>query len=77
MINYVMECLERQEILLIGIVWIGHTLTPDIYAHQQIIEDIGVKEFKSDIDGSSYYRRFELNHLGQPICINEYSTRIA
>ena len=26
MINYVTECLERQEILMIGIVWIGHTL---------------------------------------------------
>ena len=77
MINYTIECLEQQEILLVGIIWIGHTLQSDMYSHKQIMDEIGIKEIKSEIDGSEYFPRFELNHLGQAICINEYSARIA
>ena len=28
-------------------------------------------------DESTFYPWFELNHLGQPICLNEYATHIA
>ena len=66
-----------KEILLIGIYWIGHYLTPEAdmdilsYFKDKIpIESLGV-------DDSEFFPQYELTHLGQPICINEYATEIA
>ena len=74
--NYEIDRLERQELLLVGLCWIGRSLDPDNGKHKAIME--GKYEAKrSAVDGSEFYPWFELNHLGQPICLNEYATDIA
>ena len=75
MINYEMSRIYRQELLMVGICWIGRCLDPDVTQHKNIME--GKYEDKPSFDGTSYYPWFELNHIGQPICINEYATSIA
>ena len=65
---------------MISIVWIGHTLNP-VY-HFDILESLVKGNFvKNGHDGSinypTIYPWFELTCQGEPICINEYATRIA
>ena len=78
---------EQQENLAIGIVWIGHTLNPCYLPHRTILdklityeenhENTGRTDESRHSDESSFYPWFELNQLGEPICLNEYTCRIA
>ena len=75
--NFVVDSLDKQENLLISIVWIGHILDPRSGTESKIIEEIGQQIEQTGEDGSEYYPRLELNHLGESICLNEYATMIA
>ena len=77
---------EQRANLAIGIIWIGHTLDPNYLPHKQIIDKLvdyehSVHESEAtsmeSSDASSFCPWFELNHLGEPICLNEYACRIA
>ena len=77
LINYELRQLYYQEILLIGICWIGQcidTNTIDPKTKQRILQGV---EDKPDKDGNTFYPWFEVTYLGEPICINEYGTDIA
>ena len=62
MINYEMKRIETQELLLVGICWVGHCLDLNLTQHRNIIE--GKYEYKPSLDDSSYYPWFEVNHIG-------------
>ena len=71
---------EAQEKLVVSIVWIGHTLNPEY--HSDILKNLVRGNFvKKGKDGSTMYPTiypwFELTCQGEPICVNEYATRIA
>ena len=69
--HFIEDCLDKQEHLLISIVWIGHVLHPEFEPHLKIIKE------KCGSVSSLQFPQFELNHLGEPMCINEYASRIA
>ena len=64
---------------MISIVWIGYSLDPDLAAHSNLINQKvhrSISEFQND-DKSRLFNRYVLTSDGQPICLNEYATRIA
>ena len=65
--------------MAIGIVWIGLCIDPDenCHEHQKLLKELKVERPPAGIDESEFFQRFELTHEGEPICINEYATRIA
>ena len=76
MINFELKRLCKKEILFVGIVWIGHCINPILDRNKNIIHRKFTRS-ASWVEGSDFYPWFELNHLGQSICLNEYATQIA
>ena len=72
--NFVTDCLDHQDIMLISIVWIGYLLNPKYEEHEVLIQQKCTPEVSEAVD---YYPQFELTCLGEAICLNEYATRIA
>ena len=65
--------------LLISIVWIGFSLDPDFDLHDKLIpkkihRTISIIENE---DKSKIKNRYVLTCEGEPICLNEYCTKIA
>ena len=76
MTNFELRRLFKKEILLVGICWVGHCIDPILQRNEKIIK--GKIERSQTVEfGSDFYPWFELNHLGQSICLNEYATNIA
>ena len=65
------------ESFVAAIIWIGFSLDPSIGAHQKLIEVQPFTKNDVGVDDSVYFKWLELTSLGEPICINEYATRIA
>ena len=69
---------DRQKIkslLAVGICWIGFHLTPS--ADMAVIKENKLVATHTGEDGSEFYPHYELTSKGEPICINEYATKIA
>ena len=64
-----------EDILTIAIINVGYTLTSLYPTHVAICEAKLPKNYKSN-DNSKYQRDYPLTHLGQPIGLPEYATRI-
>ena len=71
---------KGNDVLAVGIYWIGHLLTPT--RNPELLEEVmeqpvdKIDNLKG-IDGSPFVPHYELTYYGQPICINEYATEIA
>ena len=64
--------------IAICVIWIGPSLNPEVELHRKILLDLGVKTPEpSSFDQTKYTEVYELTHLGEPICINEYMKHIA
>ena len=74
--QFVKEKLEN-ELLLIGICWVGQKLQCGYKVHTDITEKLGSLIWPKGTDDSDYLPYYELTSLGEPICLNEYATRIA
>ena len=65
---------------LISIVWVGYSLDGEFGEHKQFLapkeEEFEMKVTKGS-DASLYHQWMELTAYGEPICINEYASRIA
>ena len=64
--------------IAICVIWIGPSLNPEIELHRKILKDLDIKTPEpSTIDQTKYTEIYEITHLGEPICINEYMKHIA
>ena len=63
--------------LLVGIYIVGHTLSDMHGEDKKILKKKGLYIEEEGADGSKFENHYELTNAGQPICINEYATRIA
>ena len=75
MIEFERDRQKEENVLLIGIYWIGHTLQEDYDAG--VMEELDLLKEEEREDGSKLKLQYEVTCLGQPICINEYATQIA
>ena len=62
--------------MAIAIIWIGFVLDPSSSKDQEFMNKQTVDN-PIGSDGTEYFKWLELTQLGEPICINEYATRIA
>ena len=64
---------------LVSIVWIGFSLDPDFDFHVNLLDEKTeeINDEGKEAEESEYYRWMELTAYGEPICINEYATKIA
>ena len=69
---------DSLETFLISIVWIGYSLDCDFEPHLHLLnqKDEEVERLKG-IYGSLFFKWMEVSAYGEPICINEYATKIA
>ena len=70
------EARLEKETFAVAIVWVGHVVNPAFPPHQHILKQFGVKAPLGS-DGSSHENSYAITHLGEPICIAEYATRLA
>ena len=75
------EKCTAEETFLLSIVWIGYSLDCDFAPHQEILaakdEEIANENEEAGKSGGKYFKWMEVSAYGEPICINEYATRIA
>ena len=69
---------KKSNNLAICVIWIGPSLNADVELHRKILRDLKIKTPEpSKIDRTKYTEVYEITHLGEPICINEYMKHIA
>ena len=75
MIEFERDRQNEENVLLIGIYWIGHNLQEDY--DEDVMEELDLLKEEKREDGSKLKLQYEVTCIGQPICINEYATQIA
>ena len=69
----------RKGTFLISIIWVGFSLDPDFDRHDSLIQKKVHRSLSllENEDKSKLFNRYVLTCKGEPICLNEYCTRIA
>lgn len=64
---------------MISIIWIGFSLDPELEEHEELINKKVQRSLSERInkDESKIFNRYGLSCNGEPICLNEYSTKVA
>ena len=69
---------QAQENLAICVVWVGPSINSEVKLHRKLLNELKVENpDPSEIDQTEYTQVYELTHLGEIICINEYMKHIA
>ena len=68
---------KSSQSLAIAIIWIGFVLDPRRKDEKDLMDKQTFEKNPVGLDNSEYFKWLELTSLGEPICINEYATRIA
>lgn len=76
MANFIQKRLYRQELLLIGVYWIGHCLNPKEEQHKHKIKKMLTRKY-SDIDQTRIHPWYEINVEGYPSCLNDHLIQVA
>ena len=69
---------QAQENLAICVVWVGPSINSEVKLHRKLLNELKVENpDPREIDQTEYTQVYELTHLGEIICINEYMKHIA
>ena len=76
MTNFIQKRLYRQELLLIGVYWIGHCFNPKEEQHKQELKRKLTRTY-SKVDQTKIHPWYEINVEGYPTCLNEHLIQVA